>query len=34
MSALITEMKELLRQYRNELTEVGFKELVNPLDGE
>ena len=32
MSALITEMKELLRQYRNELTEVGFKELVNPLD--
>ena len=32
MSAIIKEMHEILQQYRSELTEVGFKELVNPLD--
>ena len=32
MSAIIREMHEILTQYRSELTEVGFKELVNPLD--
>lgn len=26
------EMHEILKEYRNDLTEVGFKELINPLD--